>query len=851
MIHQEEMSKLFQTAKSKYLEAQKAREESSQLSEYKDAQSLIEIDDIIDGLIFTSDGRIVSILEILPINYYEKEDATKDRIATNFGFAFKQLPDDGQFKVMYINTNLDQFERRIRLEMKDETNPRLKERVDDYIEHVRFMQKKNSMCRRFFFISEYQGDDNKRVTNEYQEIYAMMMQNVRDTIIAFSEMGNAVVNLCDDSKDVCEILYQYFNPKTAQSESLSQRIDKVISSASHFNQTPTLRDFIAPRGIQFGKWDYVAYDGYCHNYLVLRENAYPTEVVAGWLNNIISSMDNGDLDIYYHKANSSFNDFLIDRVDVLSQSISYRHNDSEVDKQQELSFKSQNARHLKECIKNGEDYYEVCIIVTLRANTARELNIKTTSFIRKMKTSGYLFDKCTLNVVNFFKMAVPIHKVDNGIFKSHRRNFTNSSLSTLYCFSSYELFDRNGLCLGCLNNNGTLFAIDPFSKIYPNPHIFIAGTTGAGKSYTEHNILSRMRMLGVRTMCILPLKGHEYEDNINSLGGSYIKIGPGEKNCINICEIRPSDKINPASYTDDSDMSEELKHVSSFLSQKTTLLVNWARMLLDDKDSLSREEAGELNAAFTKVYNRFGITDDNMSVFDENGVIKKMPIIGDLYEEIRTIPMLSRVASAMKPWVWGNCQNMNGPTNIDLTNKVMAFDVNEEIIGEELLPAFMLICFDICYGIAQRDLAEKCCIVLDETWKFLMIPECAKYIFKMIKILRAYNTCLITATQDIEDCMQFPYGRVLLTLSATIIYLRMNKKEIEAIERTVSFSEQNKETLKVLPSGIGFYSANEDRVLVNFELSDLELEIYEPNPKKKAELHAKRMAKLANKVITD
>ena len=516
MIHQEEMSKLFQTAKSKYLEAQKAREESSQLSEYKDAQSLIEIDDIIDGLIFTSDGRIVSILEILPINYYEKEDATKDRIATNFGFAFKQLPDDGQFKVMYINTNLDQFERRIRLEMKDETNPRLKERVDDYIEHVRFMQKKNSMCRRFFFISEYQGDDNKRVTNEYQEIYAMMMQNVRDTIIAFSEMGNAVVNLCDDSKDVCEILYQYFNPKTAQSESLSQRIDKVISSASHFNQTPTLRDFIAPRGIQFGKWDYVAYDGYCHNYLVLRENAYPTEVVAGWLNNIISSMDNGDLDIYYHKANSSFNDFLIDRVDVLSQSISYRHNDSEVDKQQELSFKSQNARHLKECIKNGEDYYEVCIIVTLRANTARELNIKTTSFIRKMKSSGYLFDKCTLNVVNFFKMAVPIHKVDNGIFKSHRRNFTNSSLSTLYCFSSYEMFDRNGLCLGCLNNNGTLFAIDPISKIYPNPHIFIAGTTGAGKSYTEHNILSRMRMLGVRTMCILPLKGHEYEDNNRS-----------------------------------------------------------------------------------------------------------------------------------------------------------------------------------------------------------------------------------------------------------------------------------------------------------------------------------------------
>ncbi len=849
MIHQEEMSKLFQTVKSKYLEAQKAREESSQLSAYKDAQSLIEIDDIIDGLIFTSDGRIVSIVEIFPINYYEKDDSTKDSIATTFGFSFKQLPDDGQFKVMYVNTNLDSFEQRIRECMKDETNPRLKERVDDYIEHVRFMQKKNSVSRRFFYISEYQGDDNNRVTNEYDTIYASMMQNVRDAIIAFSGMGNMAVNLCDDSSDVCEVLYQYFNPNSSQSESLSQRIDKVCATANHFNQTPTLRDFISPRGIQFGKWDYVAFDGLCHNYLVLRDNAYPSETTAGWLNDIITNMDNGDLDIFYHKANSGFNDFLIDRTDVISRGISFRHNDSEADKQQELSEKSQNARHIKDCIKNGEDYYEVCILVTLRADTARELNIKTTSFLKMMKKYGYLFDKCTLNVVKFFKMAMPLHSVESSIFRSHRRNFTNSSLATLYCFSSYEMFDKNGYCLGykAMKKNGTLFAVDNFDKKYTNPYIFIAGIAGAGKTYTEMCITSRMRMQGIRTMYILPLKGHEYKDCVNSLGGSYIKVGPGEPVCINICEIRPSDKINLASLENDSDLVEELKNTSSFLSQKTTLLVNWVRMLLDERDALSRDEAGELNTAFTRVYNRFGITDDNASVFNADGSVKRMPIIEDMYNEIQNIPVLERVSRAIKPWVFGNCQNMNGQTNIDLSNKTIAFDVNEDIIGEELLPAFMLICFDICYGIAQRDLAEKCCIVLDETWKFLMIPECAKYIFKMIKILRAYNTCMITATQDIEDCMQFEYGRVLLTLSATTIYLHMKKKEIEAVERTVTFSDENKQTIKSMPAGYGYYFVNEDRVLVKIDLSDLELEIYQPNPNKKAEIRARRLAKIANK----
>ncbi len=846
MIQAEEIKNSLSTARSRYYDRQKQQEESKQLSEYKDAQSLIEIENIIDGLIFTSDGRIVSILEILPINYSEKSDTVKDSIGTSFGFSFKQLPDDGQFKVMYINTNLDKFEETVRSHTTYENNPRLKERVDDYIDHIRRMQQENLVCRRFFYIYEYTGDENGRFSDDYDSIYQTMMQNQRDAFVAFSEMGNSVINVAEDSKDVADIFYQYYNPRSAQSESFSKRIDKVSESAQFFNQEATVKDFVAPRGIHFGKWDYVAFDGMCHTYLALKDTSYPTMTTVGWLNEIIGAVDNGDVDIFYHKANSSMNSFLIDRVDVVSRGISYRHNDSEIEKQEELATKADNAKYLKDRLKEGEDFYEVCVIVTLRADTVKELHIKLASFIKKMKSSDYTFDKCTLNTMAYFKMTAPLHHVENSIFRSHRRNMTNSALSTLYCFSSFEMFDRNGYCLGykVMKNNNTLFAVDNFNKIYPNPHIFIAGTSGAGKSFTEMCITSRMRMNGIRTMYILPLKGHEYADMVHSLGGTYLKIAPGSANCINICEIRPSDKINLSSLKNDSELLDELKNIPSFLSQKITLLINWVRMLLDESEHLSRDEAGELNIAFTRVYERFGITDDNSSVFNADGSIKTMPIIEDLYNEIKDDALLRRVTSAMKPWVFGNCKNMNGQTNIDLSNMTIAFDVNEDTIGEELLPAFMLICFDICYGIAQRDLNEKCCIVLDETWKFLMIPECAKYIFKMIKILRAYKTCMITATQDIEDCMNFEYGRVLLTLSATKIYQRMDKNELNALSTSVTFSERNMMQIQKLPSGYGFYCANDDRVLVKFDLSDLELELYEPDKEKKAKAHAKRMERL-------
>ena len=86
----------------------------------------------------------------------------------------------------------------------------------------------------------------------------------RDSTLAFTEMGNMVVDVTSDSEEVADILYQFYNPVSSQSESFKDRMNKVFSTANRYGQTPSLRDFIAPRGIQFGKWNYVAYDGMCN-----------------------------------------------------------------------------------------------------------------------------------------------------------------------------------------------------------------------------------------------------------------------------------------------------------------------------------------------------------------------------------------------------------------------------------------------------------------------------------------------------------------------------------------------------------------------------------------------------------
>ena len=489
--------------------------------------------------------------------------------------------------------------------------------------------------------------------------------------------------------------------------------------------------------------------------------------------------------------------------------------------------------------KDGESLYEVSTIVTLRAGDYKTLKSKKTIFLKEMKGFQYYYEDCFLRTPAFFRSVMPFGYVDPALFRHTKRNMTESSLTSMYCFTAFEKFDPFGCVMGTIAKNNTMFSINNFdTKVYPNPHIFIAGTTGAGKTFTEFMLTSRMRMLGIRVIFILPLKGHEYKPAVESMGGKYYLLSPGGSVCINICEIRPEGKFDSGIVSNED--QEQAGRAASLLSKKISSITTWIEMLVKD---LTVEEEGEINLCLTDMYRNFGITEDNESIFadKQRRVLKEMPILSDVYKAFSHNDCLcKRILSVLKPWVFGSCSNFNGQTNIDLSNKMIAFDVNEDLIGERLLPAFMYIAYDVAYDIAKRDEYEYCAIALDEVWKMLIIPSCAKMIFKSLKILRGYGACAITATQDIEDCSRNEYGRSILTLSAIKIYLKVSLSEIKALQDAMVLSEENKELIQVAPRGYGFVCSDTEQVFVKFISSALEEEIYTTDIKRKIELRALR-----------
>ena len=821
----------------------------TKVPEIEYVQDIIGVEDIVGGMIFLKDGSIIKILEILPVNFFEMDERRKSNIVFNFGYALKQCPGRGHIKIMSTRADLKPFEQYVKRATENETHPGLIKRIDDYLAHTRKLQSTNSERNRFFYIFEYTGDEKGKKINNIDEIYETMTRTAYTIKSALSTTGNIVIDFADSptgTSDLLDILYDFYNANSKQSDTEDDRTRHVINSNYYLQQKgeieadsyPPACDYIAPRGIKFGKWDYMIMDGMYYTYLQLRSNSFPQQVSPGYLSrSLLRELSGCDLDIYFEEQNRERSIYLLDRVSVIKQGLSYDTHIGQ-DKQEKLSTEGYNAKFIKECMtENDENLYNVSIILTIKAPSKKALYNKRDTYLKIMKTRSYYFDPCFLNVQDYFKMTQPFMYINSAIMNANSRNMTNRSMASLYCFTSFEVYDKRGYCLGTTSIEGSesLCSIDNFnSSIFPNPHMFICGTSGAGKTFTELMIACRMRMHGIKTMFILPLKGHEYKKAVASIGGEFITLRPGSDACINIFGILPE------STNEDEEEGEEV----SILARKITSIITWLRLLFGN-NPMTREEQGEFNSVILQIYHRYGINMDNNSVYEKNQrdaygrpIIKKCPTISDLYEAMKGNDLLKRRLPIIKEWVsgLGSCANMDGQTNINIDAKAIAFDVNEDLIGEELLPAFMYIAFDVCYSLAKRDLSEKCAVILDEVWKLLAVDECAKQIFKMIKILRGYGSCAITATQDVEDCLRSEHGRAILTNSSIKLFLKLTQEEIEYVTRSVSLSERNIEEIINAPKGTGFISYGTERIKVNFIASDHEFELYntDVNKRKKA-----------------
>ena len=797
-------------------------------------QDFIPIKNLEHGIIETTGGRYIKILEIEPINFMLRSEEEQYEIICSFASWLKISPVHLQFKSITRKADSDKHIAMLRKEMATEESEQCKKLSEGYIRLIKDVGSREALTRRFFLIFRYE-ELRRNENSDYGQICSTLLTAEQNARAYFMQCGNNILQPKDPDEATAEILYMFFNRRSCVEEPFHSRVDRIVldtmaakNKVIGIDPIPHIRmaHFIAPRGIDLTHRNYIIMDGLYYSFLYIKGNGYPNKVRAGWMSSLINAGEGIDVDVFLKRENRS------KTIDKVAQRIRLNRTklksmqDTSTD-YEELAGSIQAGYFIKQGIANyNEDLFYMSVFVTVSARTYEELMWRKQQMTDMLKSMDMYVSDCSFQQEDALRTVMPFLQISPKLEKKSKRNVLTSGAASTYMFTSFEMSDDTGVLLGINRHNNSLCIVDLFdTKKNKNANLNLLGTSGAGKTFTMQLLALRMRMRGIQCYIIAPIKGHEFRRACNRIGGQFIKIAPGSPHCINIMEIRHT--ISPEmELIDELDYSE----MDSLLAQKIQQLMIFFSLLIPD---MTNEEEQMLDEALIRTYGKFGITHDNDSVYaDRNAVppkMKTMPILGDLHEELQKNEMTKRIAVIVSRFVTGSAQSFNQQTNVDLSNKYIVLDLSE--LKGKLLPVGMMIALDYVWDKIKSDRTKKKAIMIDEIWQLIGAGSnrmAAEFCLEIFKVIRGFGGAAISATQDLSDFFGLEdgrYGRAIINNSKNKIILNLEPDEAEFVQDTLKLTKTEIRSITRFERGEALICSNNSKVPVIIKASKEEQEM--------------------------
>ena len=797
-------------------------------------QPFLPVKDIRNGIVETTDGRYVKILEIEPINFMLRSSEEQYNILSSFASWLKISPMKLQFKSITRKADSDKHVALIRKELSIEDNEQCKAMGEDYIRLIKDVGSREALTRRFFLIFQYEAI-GRNESDDYSKIYSMLVSAEQNARAYFMQCGNNIIQPKNPDQAVAEILYMFFNRRSCVDEPFTDRVNRVIidtmaakGKVIGIDPIPHIpvRHFISPRGLDLTHYNYIIMDGRYYCFLYIKGNGYPSTVRGGWMSSLINAGEGVDIDVHLSRENRSKTiDKVAQRIRLNRTKLKSMH-DTSTD-YEELTNSIQAGYYIKNGIANhNEDLFYMSVFVTISAKTYEELLWRKQQMIDMLKSMDMYLSDCRFQQEEALRSVMPFLQISPKLQKKTQRNVLTSGAASTYMFTSFEMSDDSGVLLGVNRHNNSLCIVDLFNtKINKNANLTMCGTSGAGKTFTLQLLALRMRMRGIQCYIIAPIKGHEFKRACSKIGGEFIKIAPGSPHCINVMEIRHT--ISPEmELIDEVDYND----MDSMLARKIQQLMIFFSLLIPD---MTNEEEQMLDEALIKTYNEFGITHDNNSLYADATCfppkLKKMPILGDLHKHLLENPMTARVAAIVSRFVTGSAQSFNRQTNVDLTNKYIVLDLSE--LKGKLLPVGMMIALDYVWDNIKADRTKKKAIMIDEIWQLIGASSnkmAAEFCLEIFKVIRGYGGAAIAATQDLSDFFSLDdgkYGRAIINNSKNKIILNLEQDEAQYVQDVLKLTRTEVRSITQFERGEALIHSNNNKVPVVIKASVQEKEM--------------------------
>ena len=308
-----------------------------------------------------------------------------------------------------------------------------------------------------------------------------------------------------------------------------------------------------------------------------------------------------------------------------------------------------------------------------------------------------------------------------------QRGLTTSSVAIFVPFTTQELFQTGKEALYCVINalSNNLIMVD--RKLLKNPNGLILGMPGSGKSFSAKREIANVFLVTDDDIIICDPEA-EYGPLVEHLHGQVIKISPTSTDYINPMDLN-------LNYSDDENP----------LSLKSDFILSLCELIVGGKDGLMPVEKTIIDRCVRLVYRNY-LNDPR----PEN-----MPILGDLYEELRKQDEKEAqyIATALEIYVTGSLNVFNHQTNVDIHSRVVAYDIKE--LGKQLKKIGMLIVQDQVWNrvTVNREAHKSTRYYIDEMHLLLKEEQTASYTIEIWKRFRKWGGMPTGVTQNVKDLL--------------------------------------------------------------------------------------------------
>lgn len=612
-------------------------------------------------------------------------------------------------------------------------------------------------------------------------------------------------------------------------------------------------DYIRPHDVQFRLADHTIDGKYSFTYAI---SDYPLAVGNAWGANLF--------DIPNTKAVLNIRpvdrEKAIKRIDRTIVEIGTRENNTKASEMiaQDTHISTMGA--LLQSLQNENEGLFDCTLTITGYNNDGENNAAFRKRVRQqIVTQGFKVSMLRGRQLDGFIASsitarTPLKKFSRGI--------NSESLAAVFPFVFTSVIEPKGVTLG--ESNGYPFIFDPFKWEYSggeyvNANMFIAGTSGSGKSYFAKSLLSALYSENAVIYILDP--ENEYKHLCHNVGGRFIDVGTALSGRINPFHVYAVLTDNGTPAPPEVTYAAHLQYLDNFF--KVTL------------PGIPQDTLEEINNLVSVVYEKCGITQNTDCTELPPEAFPTFDLLYDVVEkELKTVTASNKVNNLQRALTYlakfktgGRFANLwNGPSTLSSSDRLTVFNFQSlfesknQITSQGQMLTVLRFLEQQIINLKElntgkpREKLLRPIVVLDEGYMFIdgKNTYALDFVYQWYKRIRKYSGSMIFLTQNLADIVG--NSEIISKTSAIInntqysFIMTLQGKDIEVLQdvfasRNLTSAEIEEIQRTNKPKGTAFFmgssaqramlhvvTANEVETMFSRDIDDLSTLLDPPIP---------------------